>query len=319
MSKPLITHLYTADPSAHVFEDRLYLYPSHDLDHDNLVDDSGDQYDMEDYHVFSLEHIHAAPVDHGQVLHVKDVPWAAKQMWAPDAACRNGQYYFYFPAKDPQGQFRIGAALSRSPAGPFTPQPEPLAGAFSIDPCAFVDTDGQAYLYFGGLWGGQLQNWQTGVFVADAGEPAATEPALGPRVARLSADMLSLAGPVQEVSILSPEGRPLLAGDHARRYFEGVWMHRYNGGYYLSYSTGNTHFIAYATGDSPTGPFVFRGYILPPVLGWTTQHSIVAFQGQWYLFYHDSSLSGGANNKRCVKVAPLFYQADGSIQPITPD
>jgi len=318
MKDPLITHIYTADPSAHVFDGKLYIYPSHDLDQDNPETNLGDQYTMEDYHVFSLDSMESTPVDHGQILHVDEVPWAARQMWAPDAAFKYDTYYFYFPAKDPDDIFRIGVATSKSPAGPFTPQPDPIQGSFSIDPAVFVDDDGQAYIYFGGLWGGQLQNWQTGSYDPDGAEPAQGEAALGPKVAKLSSDMLSFDGPVWEITITDEEGNPLLAGDHARRFFEAAWMHKYNGIYYLSYSTGDTHFIAYATSENPTGPFVFQGYILTPVLGWTTHHSIVEFQGKWYLFYHDSSLSGGVSNKRNVKVAELFYNADGTIQIINP-
>jgi len=151
LKEPLITHIYTADPSAHVFEDKLYMYPSHDLDHNEPETMEGDQYAMEDYHVFSMENIESLPVDHGQVLHVDDVPWAVKQMWAPDAVFKNDTYYFFFPAKDSENIFRIGVATSKSPAGPFTPQPEPMEGGFSIDPAVFIDDDGQAYMYFGGL------------------------------------------------------------------------------------------------------------------------------------------------------------------------
>lgn len=318
MKTPLITHIFTADPSAHVFENKLYIYPSHDLDHDNPESLNGDQFDMEDYHVFSLENMQSAPVDHGQVLHVNDVPWAEKQMWAPDAAYKNGTYYFYFPAKDYDGIFRLGVATSNAPSGPFTPQPDAMAGSFSIDPAVFIDDDGQAYIYFGGLWGGQLENWRTGTFDLDGAEPANDEPALGPRVAKLSADMLSFDGAVEEIAIVTQDGSPILAGDHDRRFFEAAWVHKYNGTYYFSYSTGDTHFIAYATSDSPTGPFVYQGNILPPVLGWTTHHSIVEFEGKWYLFYHDSSLSGGVTHKRSMKVAELFYNADGTIQMIEP-
>lgn len=318
MRKPLITHIYTADPSAHVFEDKLYIYPSHDLDHDNPPRQDGSHFDMEDYHVFSLENMHSSPVDHGQVLHVDAVPWAEKQMWAPDAAFKNDTYYLYFPAKDYDGRFRLGVATSQSPAGPFTPQPEPIPGSFSIDPSVFIDDDGQAYLYFGGLWGGQLEKWQTGSFDPTGVEPRSTEPALGPMVAKLSADMLSFAAPPEEISITAEDGQPLPAGDRSRRFFEAAWVHKYNGTYYLSYSTGDTHFIVYATSESPTGPFVYRGDILYPVVGWTTHHSIVEFQGKWYLFYHDSSLSGGVDHKRCIKVAELVYNADGTIQTIEP-
>lgn len=319
MRKPLVTHIYTADPSARVFEGRLYIYTSHDLDHDNPIDDTGSQYDMVDYHVFSMADMQSLPVDHGPILHLNDVPWATRQMWAPDAIFKNDTYDFYFPAKDHEGFFRIGVATSPSPTGPFTAQPSFIPGSFSIDPCPLIDDDGQAYLYFGGLWGGQLQHWQTGTYDPTAApEPEGDVPALGPRVAKLSADMLTFAGPVGEVSIVDEEGQPLPAWDHDRRYFEGVWVHKYNGTYYLSYSTGDTHFIVYATGDAPTGPFVYRGRILNPVIGWTTQHSIVEFRGRWYMFYHDASLSGGVDNKRCIKVAELFYNADGGIEPLKP-
>ena len=164
--KPLVTNMYTADPSAHVFEGRIYIYPSHDLDHNNPppANNEGDQFDMEDYHVFSMDNMHMFPVDHGEVLNVKNVPWASKQMWAPDAAFKNGKYYLYFPARDKDHIFRIGVATSKSPAGPFAPEPDYIQGSFSIDPCVFVDDDGQAYMIFGGLWGGQLEKWKMGEF-----------------------------------------------------------------------------------------------------------------------------------------------------------
>ncbi len=318
MKKPLITNMYTADPSAHVFDGKLYIYPSHDLDHDNPATNDGDQFDMEDYHVFSTEDMQSLPTGHGEVLNVKDVPWATMQMWAPDAAYKNGTYYLYFPAKDKDHIFRIGAATSKSPAGPFTAEPNYLEGSFSIDPCVFIDDDDQAYMYFGGLWGGQLEKWKSGRFDSEGKEPMSSEPALGPRAAKLTADMLNFDGPVQEISILDKYGAPLLAGESGHRFFEASWMHKYDGTYYFSYSTGDTHYIAYATGTSPTGPFTFRGYILNPVIGWTTHHSIVRFQGKWYLFYHDCTLSEGVTHKRNIKVAELTYNEDGTIQTIDP-
>lgn len=315
---PLVKHIYTADPSAHVFDGKLYIYPSHDLDHDGPDNDNGDQYKMEDYHVLSMDDVNAPCVDNGEALHMKDIPWVSKQMWAPDAAYRNGQYYLFFPARDKDGIFRIGVASGKNPAGPFTAEPDYIPGSFSIDPAVLVDDDGKAYMYFGGLWGGQLEKWQTGSFRPDAEGPSGGEPALGPRVAELSDDMKSLKGAPQEIQILDENGKPLKAGDEDRRYFEGPWMHKYNGKYYLSYSTGTTHYLVYATGDSPTGPFTYKGRILEPVIGWTTHHSIVEFKGRWYLFYHDSSLSGGVNHKRCVKFTELTYNADGTIQTIQP-
>ena len=317
-NEPLVTHIYTADPSAHVFEGKIYIYPSHDLDHGEPSNDNGDQYKMEDYHVLSLDGFNSLCVDHGEALHLKNVPWVSKQMWAPDAAYKNNTYYLYFPARDKEGIFRIGVATSSVPAGPFKPQPDYIPDSFSIDPAVFADDDGQTYIYFGGLWGGQLEKWQTGTFNPDAKGPAATQPAIGPRVAELDEDMLTFKAAPREISIVDENGTPLLAGDEDRRYFEGPWMHKYNGNYYLSYSTGSTHYLVYAIGKDPKGPFVYKGRLLDPVAGWTTHHSIVQFQDKWYMFYHDSSLSGGVDHKRCVKYMELTYNADGTIQKIEP-
>ena len=317
-NEPLVKHMYTADPSAHVFEGKIYIYPSHDLDNDNVINDNGDQYDMEDYHVLSMEDEGAPCVDHGEALHVRDVPWASKQMWAPDAAFKNNTYYLFFPARDKEGIFRIGVATSASPSGPFKAEENYIPGSFSIDPAVYVDDDGKSYMYFGGLWGGQLEKWQTGTFLPDENGPTGNEPALGPRVAELSDDMLSFKSAPQEISIVDGDGKPLTAGDEDRRYFEGPWVHKYNGYYYLSYSTGSTHKLVYAISKNPMGPYVYQGVILTPVIGWTTHHSIVQFKDKWYLFYHDSSLSGGIDNKRSVKFTELKYNPDGTIQTIDP-
>ncbi len=311
--QPLITHLFTADPSAHVFQDRLYVYPSHDRETDIEDNDLGDQYDMVDYHVFSMEEVGGPVTDHGVALALEDVPWASKQLWAPDAATKNGRYYLYFPARDHEGIFRIGVAVSETPSGPFKAEPKPIAGSFSIDPCSFVDDDGKAYLYFGGIWGGQLQNWKTASFDPSGQEPEGAVPAICPRVAQLSEDMKEFAGGVAEVQILDENGAPLRADDHDRRFFEGAWVHKRHGLYYLSYSTGDTHFLVYATSQSPLGPFTYAGRLLEPVIGWTTHHSIVEYRGRWYLFHHDSSLSGGLNHLRCVKVKELVYDELGRM------
>jgi hypothetical protein len=251
--------------------------------------------------------------DHGVALSLEDVPWASRQLWAPDAARRDDAYYLYFPARDMDGIFRIGVAVGSAPDGPFTAEPAPIAGSYSIDPCCFVDDDAQAYLCFGGLWGGQLQCWTSGRFDPGGKEPTGDVPALMPRVARLGADMKSFAGEILPIVILDAEGEPLRADDHERRFFEAAWMHKRQGVCYFSYSTGDTHFLAYATSDSPLGPFTYRGRLLEPVIGWTTHHSIVEFEGRWYLFYHDASLSDGKSHLRSVKVKEIFYGSNGEI------
>lgn len=318
ISQPLVSHIYTADPSAHVFEGTLYIYPSHDIDAGAPFDDDGGHFGMEDYHVLRMDSPQGEATDCGLALHVRDVPWAAKQMWAPDAATRDGRYFLYFPAKDAQGIFRIGAAVADRPEGPFTADAEPMAGTYSIDPAVYRDNDGEHYLYFGGIWGGQLQKYRDNRYDVANEEPTGAAPALGPRVGRLHSGMTRLAEPTREVLILDEHGTPLRADDHERRFFEGPWLHRYNDRYYLSYSTGNTHLLCYAVGDSPYGPFTYAGVILKPVVGWTTHHSICEVEGQWYLFYHDSLLSGGVTHLRSVKCTPLHKDADGSIRTIDP-
>lgn len=320
---PLVSHDYYADPSAHVFNDRIYVYPSHDRETDIKFNDNGDQYDMADYHVLSMDTVGGPVTDHGVGLKAEDIPWVSKQLWAPDAAQgSDGRYYLYFPARDQEGIFRIGVASSDKPEGPFKPENDYIKGSFSIDPASFVDEDGQGYLYFGGLWGGQLQCWTNGTFDASQGGP--NEPsgkgvkALNPRVAKLSKDMLSFDGPVHEVQILDEQGQPILADDHDRRFFEAAWLHKYKGQYYLSYSTGDTHYLVYAISDSPLGPFTYGGRILEPVLGWTTHHSIVQFKGKWYLFYHDCTLSKGVDHLRSVKMRELVYDDQGKLHCAAP-
>jgi GH43 family beta-xylosidase len=160
--KPLVKNIYTADPSAHVFNGKIYIYPSHDVESKVPQDDEGGHFNMADYHIFSMDDINAPAKDHGVALNVKDIPWAGRQLWAPDAAFKNGTYYLYFPVKDKKDVFRIGVATSKSPTGPFKPEANPIAGSYSIDPAVFTDKDGKSYMYFGGIWGGQLQRWHSG-------------------------------------------------------------------------------------------------------------------------------------------------------------
>ena len=207
--------------------------------------------------------------------------------------------------------------------GPFTPQPASIKKSFSIDPAVFKDDDGSYYMYFGGIWGGQLQRWRTGSFKAEGDSPLFhlpndNETALYAKVAKLTSDLLEFAEDAKDVVILDENGKPLLAGDNERRFFEASWMHKYKGKYYFSYSTGDTHYVCYAIGDNPYGPFTYAGRILNPVVGWTSHHSIVDFNGKWYLFYHDSSLSKGVTHLRSVKVTELIHDANGKIKTIDP-
>ena len=330
---------YMADPSANVFNGRLYVYPSHDWDAGECFDDDGGHFQMRDYHVLSWNDIeNDEATDHGVILDVDQVPWAEKQMWDNDVVEKDGKYYLIFSAKGYDGVFHLGGRRIIKPERPFIPQQHPIRGSFSIDPCMFKDDDGQIYCFFGGLWGGQLQWWHSLYhgFEAIPGKygdnnglidlgPAPDHktqlfakpdaPAISSAVVRMSDDVLQFAEAPRPLIIIDKDGKPLKAGD-PHRFFEASWMHKYNGKYYFSYSTGDSHYLCYAIGDSPYGPFTYQGVILEPVVGWTTHHSIVEYKGQWYLFYHDCVPSNDITHLRSLKVQRLYYNEDGTIKPV---
>ena len=312
--KPLVNNLYTADPSAHVFNGKIYIYPSHDEDIDVVNNDNGDQYDMKDYHVYEMKDTETYPRDCGCVFTLKDVKWASKQLWAPDCEEKDGKYYFYFPARDKNGMFRVGVAVGDKPEGPFTPEDDYIQGTYSIDPCCFKDTDGKYYLTMGGLWGGQLDQYRNNKWSADNKEPQGKEPACTPKIALLKDNMKELAEELRDLVIVDENGDPLTGGDDVRRYFEDPWLFKKGDTYYFTYSTGTSHLLCYATSKNVYGPYTYGGCILSPVLGWTTHHSILEFNGKWYLFYHDCERSKGINQKRNVKFRELTFKPDGKIQ-----
>lgn len=309
----LVPNDYMADPAVHVFNGRLYIYPSHDWESGIEENDNGDHFNMQDYHVYSTDDImNGEIVDHGVVLEVKDIPWAGRQLWDCDVAYKEGKYYMYFPLKDQNDIFRIGVAISDKPEGPFIPQPDPMRGSYSIDPAIFQEGENY-YMYFGGLWGGQLQRYRNNKALECAEFPADNKPSIPGRVARLSDDMLQFAEEPRPVIVLDENGKPLTAGDNERRFFEASWMHKYQDKYYFSYSTGDTHNLCYGISDNPYGPFIYQGIILTPVLGWTTHHAIVEFKGKWYLFHHDCVPSNGKTWLRSLKVCELQYDENGKI------
>ncbi len=316
MKRYLFPADYMADPSVHVWDGKLYIYPSHDWESGVPENDNGDHFNMRDYHVLSIDGdpMTAPVVDHGVALSVDDIPWAGRQLWDCDVARKDGKYYMYFPLKDRNDIFRMGVAVADRPEGPFRPEPDPVRGSYSIDYCVF-DDGGRHFVYFGGIWGGQLQRYRGNKALESAVLPAGEEPALCPKVTTLTDDMLQFAQEPADILIVDSEGRPLRADD-PHRFFEASWVHKRGGKYYFSYSTGDTHLLCYAVGDSPMGPFTYRGVILTPVVGWTTHHCIVEHGGKWYLFHHDSVPSGGRTWLRSLKVCELEYDANGDIRTI---
>ncbi|MDR2382860.1 MAG: GH92 family glycosyl hydrolase [Prevotellaceae bacterium] len=280
---PIIRHIYTADPSAHVWMDgRLYVYPSHDVFPPRGCDR------MDQYHVFSTaDMVHWT--DHGQILEASQVAWGRKEggfMWAPDCAYKNGIYYFYFPhpsGTDWNHTWKIGIATSKKPDRDFEVQGylalegDPHA---MIDPCVFVDDDGQAYFYYGG--GARC------------------------KAARLKENMTEIDGALQDMTGLED-------------FHEGAWVHKRKGIYYLSYAdnTKGHNRLRYATSHSPLGPWTYRGILLNGVSSDTNHGSIVEYKGQNYLFYHTCDISG-RGNLRSVCFDKLYYNADSTIKTVIP-
>lgn len=308
---PVINSFYQADPAARVWEsdpNTVFIYGSHDWNSTTVSDDVGSQYAMKDYYVLSQTNIEEEATVRGKILDLSDVPWAQKELWAPDAIEKDGKYYLYFPAKAYDGLFRIGVATSDTPDGMFKAELDYIKGSYSIDPGVLADTDGSYHMYFGGLWGGQLQAWTNNEF--DASQIGPKEPkaglAPGPRYAKLSTDMKSFDGEVKEIILIDEDGKPMRANS-PRRFFEAASVNKIDDMYFFLYSTGDSHTFEVAVGSCPQGPFTWRNTLLQPVQGWTTHASVVQFKGDYLLYYADSSQSG-QDNLRNTKVRKLVYE-----------
>lgn len=284
---PLVTHIFTADPSAKVFGDRIYVYTSHDAD--GQMD-----FDMIDYHAYSSDDL-VNWQDHGVIIKAADLSWAPR-LYAPDACEKNGKYYLYMP----NSGSAIGVAVSDDPGGPFVDAlGKPLINNtvqgvsdvdWLFDPACYVDDDGQAYIYFGGGPTGSGDN---------------------ARVMRLNDDMISLKD-TRATTIAAPA------------FFEASFMHKRGSTYYFSYSTdfeGHAAYLDYMTSDNPMTGFQHQGTILTngDINNGNNNHgSIVEFMGKWYLFYHNrkAEQDGGGNNayQRSAAVQELTYEGDAIKQ-----
>ncbi|SCL34322.1 Glycosyl hydrolases family 43 [Micromonospora nigra] len=276
-----IVNRFAADPSMLVANDRMYIYATDDQGN------SGTYWDSDAWRVYSSSNL-VDWTDHGAPFAVGGFSWARQYAWAPSAVRRNGYYYLYLPVD----RTKIGVARSTSPTGGFSdPRGTPLiergrdanTGEEPIDPAAFVDDNGQAYLYFGG--------------------------ARAPKVVRLNADLTSTSGAIQNITI-SGTGSGTAFG-------EAGFVHKRNGLYYYSYSTGWPGRIAYATATNPLGPFTYRGIVLDYTNNNTNHHSIAEFNGRWYIAYHRNDLPGSNNFRRSLAMEYLTYNSDGTIRPVT--
>lgn len=285
---PIIRDQFSADPTARVFNGKVYLYPSHDIPApENFA--RKDWFCMEDYHVFSSSDL-TDWTDLGVIVSQDKVPWVnatSYSMWAPDCIEKNGKYYFYFPANVKTGSgkgFGIGVAVADNPSGPFIPQPEPIKNVNGIDPCVFVDKDGQAYIYY------SLNR----IFAA-----------------KLKDNMLELAT------------EPVVIGDlPTKGLVEGPYLFERNGIYYMTYPhvQNKTERLEYAISNNPLGPFKVTGVIMDesPTGCWTNHHSFIEYNGQWYLFYHHNDYSPKFDKNRSARVDSLFFNSDGTIIKVIP-
>ncbi len=294
---PIIRDQFTADPTARVFNNKVYLYPSHDI-----FPPEGQRQDwfcMEDYHVFSSENL-TDWTDHGVIVTQNKVPWVrpdSYSMWAPDCVERNGKYYFYFPsAPKAGGGFAIGVAVADRPEGPFIPEAEPIKGINGIDPCVLQASDGNAYIF-----------WGNG------------------RCAKLKPNMKELADDTPKEKVKFRDREFEMYGvnclkDLPNRQAEGPFAFEYNGNYYLTYPyvREKTEVLGYAMSKNPMGPYEYKGLIMAeqPNGCWTNHHSIINYKGQWYLFYHHNYLSPNDDKRRSACIEKLYFNSDGTIKEV---
>lgn len=286
---PIIKGQFSADPSAHVFNGRVYVYPSHDIPAPAEYARK-DWFCMADYHVYSSDNL-VDWVDHGVIVDQWNVPWvnsAGYSMWAPDCNYHNGKYYFYFPAPQKpregvRGGNGIGVAISDTPYGPFVPEAQPIQGIGGIDPCIFIDDDGTPYL----AWAGR-----------------------GLQVARLKDNMLEL------------DSEPVTITGIPRGQTEGPFLFKRNGKYYYTFPwvEDARETLAYCMADNPLGPYTFMGKFMEQseTICWTNHHSFIELDGQWYLFYHHNDYSPYFDKNRSVCIDYLYFNPDGTIQMVTP-
>lgn len=311
---PVISGQFSADPTARVFGGRVYLFPSHDIP--PVEGQRQDWFCMADYHVFSSDNL-VDWVDHGVILSQENVPWGKPDgysMWAPDCVQgKDGRYYFYFPDAPASGRgFGVGVAIADRPMGPYKPEPSNIQGIMGIDPCVLQASDGHNYIF----WGGG-----------------------GLRMAKLSDNLLELDPSEIENAQEGPNGMKFYG--HSvdglpEGFKEGPFAFERDGKYYLTYPwvrgkkgekapngeiwENPTECLAYAMSDSPMGPYEYKGVIMEesPTGCWTNHHSIMEFKGQWYLFYHHNDYSPKFDKNRSVRIDSLFFNPDGTIQPVIP-
>ncbi len=299
---PIVQTCFTADPAPVVFGDRLYVY----LDRDQAESNGYTDYYMDEWRVYSTTDM-VNWTDHGAVMPISTFKWARKgTAWASQCIERNGKYYWYVATNEgSDAAVKVGVAVADNPLGPFTdPLGKPMitGGWGYIDPTPFIDDDGQAYLYFGNPWCHYV---------------------------RLNDDMISYSGEVETIEATAESfggSNGFTFDDWAYHptgedcYMEGPWLTKRDGLYYLIYAAGGIpEHISYSTATSPTGPWTYRGQVMPQQdTGSFTNHAGIAeYKGNNYFFYHNGWLPGGGGFARSIAVEEFSYNADGTIPELT--
>jgi arabinoxylan arabinofuranohydrolase len=284
----IASHRYLADPTSLAHDGRVYIYCSND---DESPVEGG-------YNIPNIICISSADMknwtDHGSVFRAAEATTWAQRTWAPGAIERDGKFFLYFG----NGGANIGVAVADSPIGPFrdplggplithqTPGVQPARNMWLFDPGAFIDDDGQAYLYFGG-------NGDDNV-----------------RVAKLNRDMISIDGEIIKMS--------------APAFFEAAWVYKRNGIYYFSYSTQPRAGMRwdYMTSDHPTQGFVYRGIVSEqhPINNNNHHAALFEFQDRWYHVYHNRVVSRQSGIpgafRRNLGIEEMYHEDDGSIRKV---
>lgn len=286
IANPIVQTCYTSDPAPMVYGDRLYIYTGHD-------EDGATYYTMNDWRLFSTTDM-VNWTDHGSPMDWSVYNWCKGAAWAAQAIERNGKIYWYTSSEHKTlGHHVVGVAVGDTPEGPFTEgRSTSLTSQWGdIDPTVFIDNDGQAYLYYG-------NNCL--------------------RYGLLNDDMVSLKDGVHEVT-LNAEGFGGVKKDGkvvgADCFEEGPWFYRRGDIYYMVYAAGGVpEHISYSTAASPTGPWTYRGVIMPSQGGSFTNHpGVIDYKGHTYMIYHSGMLPGGSGFQRSVCVDEFEYNADGTI------
>lgn len=279
---PIIKHKFSADPTALVYKDTVYLFTGHDEAPVGTED-----YVMNDWLCFSSVDM-VNWKEHPLPWSAKSFTWAKGDAYAAKVIERDGSFYFYAPVSPNSGKGKaIGVAVASHPTGPYKDAKDsPLIThdmllstdneKANLDPSVLIDDDGQAYIF----WGNKTCYY-----------------------ARLKNNMIEIEGNIQTVSLPGFE--------------EGAHIYKRNGWYYLAYGYGSPEKVAYAMSKHINGPWNFKG-ILNELAGncETNRPCTLYFKGRSYFIYHNGGLENGGSHRRSVCIDYLYYNADNTIKRV---